>query len=197
MKNYIVFFTLVLNVTFVACNKNDSLPIEHPKTANTNTISCITKVPSANEYYVSVNDARKFADAIRPGKTFKIEPYVVEKDTLLYFINYDKGWVILAGDKRLNPFVAESESGDISMPTSNGNLNAWIDSYADEIRVIRTVIDKKENEFTELWARVSQNNTHVIQKKMVRKQRRRPINGLLSHIHIAIQRHIVMFIHIY
>lgn len=85
---------------------------------------------SANEYYVSVNDARKFADAIRPGKTFKIEPYVVEKDTLLYFINYDKGWVILAGDKRLNPFVAESESGDISMPTSNGNLNAWIDSYA-------------------------------------------------------------------
>ena len=54
MKNYIVFFTLVLNVTFVACNKNDSLPIEHPKTANTNTISCITKVPSANEYYVSL-----------------------------------------------------------------------------------------------------------------------------------------------
>lgn len=165
MKNYIVFFTLVLNVTFVACNKNDSLPIEHPKTANTNTISCITKVPSANEYYVSVNDARKFADAIRPGKTFKIEPYVVEKDTLLYFINYDKGWVILAGDKRLNPFVAESESGDISMPTSNGNLNAWIDSYADEIRVIRTVIDKKENEFTELWARVSQNNTQCDPKE--------------------------------
>ena len=84
MKNYIVFFTLVLNVTFVACNKNDSLPIEHPKTANTNTISCITKVPSANEYYVSVNDARKFADAIRPGKTFKIEPYRERHFAILY-----------------------------------------------------------------------------------------------------------------
>lgn len=159
MKNYIVFFTLVLNLIFVSCNKNDSLPIEHPEMANTNTVSYITKAPSANEYYVSVNDARKFADAIRPGKTLKIEPYVVEKDTLLYFINYDEGWMILAGDKRLNPFVAESENGDISMPTSNESLNVWIDSYADEIRVIRTVTDKKENEFTELWSKISQNRT--------------------------------------
>lgn len=159
MKKYIVFFTLVLNLIFVGCNKNDSLPIEHPEMANTNTVSYITKAPSANEYYVSVNDARKFADAIRPGKTLKIEPYVVEKDTLLYFINYDKGWMILAGDKRLNPFVAESESGDISMPTSNENLNIWIDSYADEVRVIRTITDKKENEFTELWSKISKNRT--------------------------------------
>lgn len=159
MKKYIVFFTLVLNLIFVSCNKNDSLPIEHPEMANTNTVSYITKAPSANEYYVSVHDARKFADAIRPGKTLKIEPYVVDKDTLLYFINYDKGWMILAGDKRLNPFVAESESGDVSMPTSNENLNIWIDSYADEVRVIRAITDKKENEFTELWSKISKNRT--------------------------------------
>lgn len=159
MKKYIVFFTLLLNVVFVGCNKNDSLHIEHTEMANTNTVSYITKAPSANEYYVSVNDARKFADAIRPGKMLKIEPYVVEKDTLLYFINYDKGWIILAGDKRLNPFVAESENGDISMPTTNENLNIWIDSYADEVRVIRTITDKKENEFTELWSKISKNRT--------------------------------------
>lgn len=169
MRNYIVLFIFLLEVILVSCNKNDNEPIQQTQAAKIYTTSLISKVYSANEYYVSISDANKFADAVRPGKTFKIDPYIIEKDTLLYIVNYDKGWIVLAGDKRLNPFVAESESGNISMPTTNKSLNVWIDSYADEIRVIRNLTDSKENEFTNLWAIITRNRTQKESKEKVPK----------------------------
>lgn len=150
----------IISLIILGCNKNDNLLIsQEDESSNFNDITQISsKASTMEDYCVSLDDAHKFAEAMRPGKSVKVEPYIVEKDTLLFFINFNEGWLILAGDKRLNPFVAESQKGNISMPTSNENLNIWIDSYADEIRIARTLIENKENEFTDLWSKISQNS---------------------------------------
>lgn len=107
------------------------------------------------KYYVTKEDAENFAKALRKGMHFKMDVYTIDKDTLLYLVNYEKGWVIIAGDKRVNPFVAESEEGEISLNLPNKNLLTWIDSYADEIRVVKRENKEIENEYTKFWTIIS------------------------------------------
>lgn len=107
------------------------------------------------KYSVSPEDAEKMAACLRPNKNYKLEPYVVENDTLLYIVNFDEGWIILAGDKRVNPLVAESDKEYLSLQTPNENLLTWIDSYADEIRVYKFKSEETENDFSKLWSKVS------------------------------------------
>ena len=108
-------------------------------------------------YIVSEEDVCKFSNAVRPQHDFTVDTYAIDKDTLLYLINYDSGWIIVSGDKRINPIVAESQTGKLSFKNDNTNLQAWIDSYADEIRVLRNLSEHVDNEYTRLWDKIIKN----------------------------------------
>ena len=114
---------------------------------------------SLDMYRVTKEDAIKFSKTIRRGEAFQIDPYVVERDTLLYIVNFPKGWIIIAGDRRINPIVAESAKDQICLRSLNEEVSVWIDSYADEVRVIRSDKRKVENEHTRLWSMVSPSQT--------------------------------------
>ncbi len=115
-----------------------------------------------SSYHVTIEDASKFASAIRHKQDFTIDVYTQDCDTLLYLVNYKSGWLIVAGDKRVNPIVAESDSNTISLNSPNKNFLAWLYNYAGEIsRIVRD--DKElENEHTELWSKISPKRTKEI-----------------------------------
>lgn len=114
------------------------------------------KDPSSdNLFKVTIDDVTKLSKSLRPKKDCKYDVYEIDGDTLLYQLDYGDEWIIIAGDKRINPFVAESKGDEISFNTSNENLKAYLDSYADEIRVFKKNPEKIENEFTKFWNKIS------------------------------------------
>lgn len=121
-------------------------------------------------YKVTLHDANMFLKSVQRDNHPKLEVVRNHKDTLMYIVNHDNGWMIIAGDRRFNPIIAESDEGSFSNTSDNENLKAWIDSYADELRVIHendsikalAIITRgtsnnetEENEYTKLWAQIS------------------------------------------
>lgn len=164
------FVTLASLCSLFSCDGNDIIQPETPSIINNEVVNVSEFVDSRgfeqvnNTYCVTRDDASELSNILRPDQGFTIEPYVVKEDTLLYIVNYEDGWIIIAGDKRINPIVAESDKGSISMQIDNDNLITWIDSYADEINVIRYYGKEEENEYTKLWSRVIANKRKTAPK---------------------------------
>lgn len=159
-RNIFLFITALF--LFISCNSIDESMID----SSDSIISQSTKnsleqdfypakVSAKRPYFVSMEDATCFAKVHSRKRAFKINTYEIEGDTLLYFINYDSGWMILSGDKRICPIVAESDSGTISLNISNKNLLGWIDSFADEVKAIKSDESVTSNEHTKLWDKIS------------------------------------------
>ena len=167
MKTTNLIMTWFLSISclclFVGCSNNDDYQTDitnssKMKVSNMSTSTRKNRTwTSKNGYNVSMEDVLKFSNTIKPDQDYSVEVYTEGNDTLLYILNYDEGWVIFAGDKRFNPIVAECDSGVISLDIPNENLMCWIDSYADEIRILKQKIGETENEHTKLWSLVSQN----------------------------------------
>lgn len=163
MKKNKIHFGIILSVcctlTFNSCsNSDDPLLSTSDVSNNTNNSYKVTGNKSRtdkNLFAVSREDVMKFSEAIKPGKDYTTDSYVKDNDTLLYLLNYEDGWVILAGDKRTNPIVAESQHGKIALTSPNENLIAWIESYADEICALKKYDKDIKNEYSKLWENIS------------------------------------------
>lgn len=155
-----IFIVLIFVLCLLSgCNTADEFAIIPDVVAN-EMADLRLETPTRSEslsqkYSVSEEDAKKYISIICPDKEYSIEPYILDNDTLLYLFNFDKGWIIVAGDKRINPTVAESEDGQMSLKSHNENLSAWIDCYADEISVIKKNDKEINNEYTKFWANIS------------------------------------------
>ena len=179
------FVTLASLCSLFSCDGNDIIQPETPSIINNEVVNVSEFVDSRgfeqvnNTYCVTRDDASELSNILRPDQEFTIEPFVVKEDTLLYIVNYEDGWIIIAGDKRINPIVAESDKGSISMQIDNDNLITWIDSYADEINVIRYYGKEEENEYTKLWSRVIANKrktARMSEHQLLHSERRRSCN---------------------
>ena len=147
IKLFIIgMLAIIAQFGLISCSGNDGLLLESPNSFDeskleiSSILNTRSSLISPDSYLVSFEDAKNISRSLYPNSDFKIEPYVIDRDTLLYLVNYKKGWVIIAGDKRINPIVAESDKGYISKWSSNENLMTWIDSYADEIHAIKQKI---------------------------------------------------------
>ena len=74
-------------------------------------------------------------------KAVSVEPLADGEDTLLYVINYDEGWEIIAGDKRAPVRLAYGESGAFSSETENVEMLAWIESLAADVQALKHMED--------------------------------------------------------
>ena len=98
--------------------------------------------------HVSNSDLRRFLVAknryneTRSINGFDILPIISEgKDTVMYIINYPKGWEIISADKRVPAIIASSEEGNITK--DNANQWAWISMMAsDMLSIIRSSDDE-------------------------------------------------------
>lgn len=97
---------------------------------------------------VTLSDAYDMASFPTKGISGKItvEPYVdQEGETLMYFVNYDDGWVILSADKRTPAVIAQSGVGSISMSSENGGLISWLEMTAEDMK---RIIHSEDSELT-------------------------------------------------
>lgn len=155
-----VIKSIILCLALASCNVNEeSLNCSTNKWDNHEMVNVLDQdmfeTKNTSLYNVTIDDAKNLAASFSSKKEYKIEPYVIGKDTLLYLVNFEEGWALIAGDKRINPIVAISDEGGLSFDTSNENLKTWIDSYADEIRVLKKHESETENEYTKFWSKFS------------------------------------------
>ena len=90
--------------------------------------------------------------------------------TLMYVVNYDKGWEILSADKRAQPVLAFSDGGEFSFETANPGEKVWLEGLACDVLNLRTA-DKA------LQTRAAENNPNVgfwrgleLRKKMMEEE---------------------------
>lgn len=98
--------------------------------------------PSSND--VTISDLGVYIHAVKNIPKTKsdgviIEPVCDRSDTLLYIINYEKGWEVLTADKRAPRVVAFSESGSFHLNDlkSNPAVEALYDGVMDQIRYLK------------------------------------------------------------
>lgn len=60
------------------------------------------------------------------------------KDTLMYFVNFKEGWIVIAADKRVDPVLALSKKGNLSLTNmDNPGVAVWFNDVADKLVAIK------------------------------------------------------------
>lgn len=117
-----------------------------------NEYSLKTKASPSKIFKVSFDDAVALAKAHYKEGNISIDPYCLERDTLLYICSSDKGWMIIAADKRANPILAESKNGKLpSYQELPQGILTWIESIASDIKCIKEESEITDNEYTAFW----------------------------------------------
>lgn len=104
-----------------------------------------------------------------------------DNDTLLYVCGKQEGgWTIYSSDTRVPAIIAQSDEGSFELLMQNENAKAWIESIAEDMRIIKSLDDDKLN-FSEeeiernksFWSSISSPDRYV--KKMLKQNTTRGI----------------------
>ena len=97
----------------------------------------------SENYQVSLKSAKYFAEHVifddDVERSVKSVDFIASgRDTLLFFVNFedDKGWLVLSGDKRTEPILASSDSGQVDK-NDLGGAAVWFDDIAEGIYGIK------------------------------------------------------------
>ena len=101
-------------------------------------------------YNVSLSDAKLLLKAHKITEHFTIDPYCIDRDTLLYVCNFEQGWMIISGDRRTFPILSEGKGRFLVKEIPKGPY-VWMSSLADDIRSFRYHCTDGENEHTFFW----------------------------------------------
>ena len=177
-----LYFLFVLPLLFAACE--NVLPIEEVDlssmvaefTTPTKTVTFEGHVVDM-EYLVTSADLETYLE-LQPNSPNGIKRPVKSVEakgpnadvTLMYVVNYDKGWEILSADKRAQPVLAFSDGGEFSFETANPGEKVWLEGLACDVLNLRTA-DKA------LQSRAAENNPNVgfwrgleVRKKMMEEE---------------------------
>ena len=105
------------------------------------------------EYFVTAQDLANFVKyrrsaskrsdlAVKEVKSYGFD----SSQTLFYILNYDKGWEVVAADKRVQPTLAHGDSGEFTMECDNEAMKFWMNMLADGILQTRLGNFEKEGE---------------------------------------------------
>jgi hypothetical protein len=104
-----------------------------------------------------------------------------DNDTLLYVCGKQEGgWTIYSSDTRVPAIIAQSDEGSFELLMQNENAKAWIESIAEDMRIIKSLDDDKLN-FSEeeikrnkqFWKSISSSDEFV--KEMLKQNTTRGI----------------------
>jgi len=134
-----ILFFLVSAIFIISCEKV-SMEDELGMNNETSSDQDLFKVKS-KEALMMANVLKGYGNT--PGSTEhieSIEPIVYQRDTLLFIVNYqDKGWVVLAGDKRYDPLIAiNDEDEKLDIASAHNGVFAWLDEAAAAIYDLKT-----------------------------------------------------------
>ena len=105
-------FIILLAVTALSCQNHEIVN----DTIGKNPVVTKTNIRGKdNRYNVTIEEVQKIAEVLRRESLREIQPIEKEGEILLYICNFQEGWMIIAGDKRAKPVLAESQEGRFIM----------------------------------------------------------------------------------
>ncbi|MBR5829703.1 MAG: C10 family peptidase, partial [Tidjanibacter sp.] len=184
MKKLRLLISLCVALFSVACSYNE-LP-ENLKTTTTFEDKIALNVETRaetyegqaldQEYFVTATDLENFVNfrreesdrsnlSVREVKSYGFD----SSQTLFYILNYDKGWEVVAADKRVQPTLAHGDDGTFTMDTDNEPMKFWMNMLAEGVLktrqtsdiATRTSADNAEegttepNPYLEFWESIS------------------------------------------
>lgn len=154
MSKLFLFITAASLFLTCACQKVDNMPTDSLKDIQNLETKGEVPLNPLDRFAVSLNDAKRYAELYRPGDSFVVSPYVEGRDTLLYVFNYKEGWMVLSGDRRMNPVFAQDDRGSITIKDESA-CSFWLKQYAKDVLRIRKDKDHNDNEYTSIWKAIS------------------------------------------
>lgn len=118
------------------------------------------------EFFVPYVGAKIYA-AIHCGEeSYKeldtIVPMTDGIDTLMYLIQYKKGWDVIAADKRGPLVIAMSEDGRFESDDTLSGFSAYLDVQMQYLKAMRSVVeDNKVSDAYTFWSMIHPQNTSV------------------------------------
>ncbi len=151
---------LLLLVSPFACRNDHALlsPSSDPDHAYRVSLSEAKSVATSILIGDTVTTSNSIAGARSNVKYLKIkEQYQVKSDdaaeTDLYVFNYDEGFAVVSGDKRLLPIIAFSDKSSFTAKTENLGVKDWITSTKNVLKAARKEKIKQSKEAQKAWER--------------------------------------------
>ncbi len=83
----------------------------------------------AASFKVTSVNAADLIEILYPEREISSIDYVTEGiDTLAYVYNFDKGWIVISGDKRAKPIIGQSEEGTLKAKGNVQGIDVWLRS---------------------------------------------------------------------
>lgn len=116
-------------------------------------------------FKVTPVNAGDLLEILYPGREISSIDYVAEgQDTLAYIYNFDKGWIVISGDKRGKPILGQSETGRLKAKGNVQGIDVWLKSSIGGICADSD--DAKEN--IDFWNHVIPKSKRTAAKKTTR-----------------------------
>lgn len=162
MKSFLTrLYLMTAAILLVSCSLHigelESKPSDSDYDSDAEPVSALANTVSLDDkpFRVTEKDVRRLTGAAKPGKECTISPVADGKDTLMYVCNFDDdGWMIVSGDRRSDPIIAGSSTGEFSVETAPEGVLIWLGSYAERIKALKDV-PVVENENTGRWDSIS------------------------------------------
>ena len=118
-----------------------------------------TKSLFVENFNVSLEAPNRFVMRCYPGRAYELLPVVKELDTLLFICNFlEDGWLVIPGDNRLSPILAEDDKGALVWDALPDGLYVWFDSLAEDVWLLKHNAPPIANDNTIAWSLFSNKN---------------------------------------
>jgi len=158
-----IFFLIGLSLALAACNQvtlDDDAGLSQKKAetpmstfdVSYQTLLDLLSVPSTN---------------VAPKLVASIEPITHAEDTLMYLVTFqdDKGWSLIAADKRLPVTLAEGDQGSLDLDNLPPGLVIWLDDIANRVYELKQTTDLDEtSDNYKVWLRFEAYSDHLAGK---------------------------------
>lgn len=146
-----LFALSVVSLSFSAC-QSDIIPYQ-PDEIDEEIAgsSSDPKGESDFSYFVSEEDLQDYLryKSLALEKEIEVNEIIPFKDaednTLLYIINYDEGWDLIAADKRATIPLGTSPEGSLSLDDKDCPVVTWVGCLAEDVSIMRKTAEAVSN----------------------------------------------------
>lgn len=152
ISNVLASFLFVISL--FSCSKENPLVLPNQNMVNSS-ISVRSDIkPDSNSFDITEEMAALFARSLKEkSEICGINTYCYQDIPCLYIVNYEKGWVVIPSDSRVQPILGESEIGNLDIDkVENPGVRVWLMDLAEAIVSIKeSGIEDYNQEFANMW----------------------------------------------
>ena len=152
-KVILVICVAVLGVVLPSCSRTADMDKRVDEatmrtlTINLNEIDLSSQL-NAMRNSVSFEDVQKYVSLTSPQtkggeKDYEIIPQVDEEnDTIFYLVQYEKGWKLIASDRRVQPILAENDNSSFNQSFVSDASKEWLGILATDMKIAKHLADE-------------------------------------------------------